>query len=200
MQFVEVESSRKSLYLRTSVYGVGVNDASYKIELIVNGKRKVCPYYKVWSAMLHRCYYFEEGRNATYAECTVCDEWLTFSNFKYWMKGQDWLDKQLDKDLLNQGNKEYGPNLCIFVTQQINKLLRTRNKGKLTPVGVFFNKRMGKYISYCSKDKVKIYLGSFTDEKEAFSAYKKFKYKVIAEIAEKQTEPLRTALLNYKII
>jgi len=200
MEFVEVEASKKSLYLRSSVYGVGTNDAKYMVELIVKGEREICPYYKVWAGMLQRCYYLEEGKNESYAGCTVCDEWLMFSSFKAWMEKQDWQRKQLDKDLLIQGNKEYNENSCIFVTQRINLLVTRYSKEKKTPIGVSFNKRTGKYVSYCSHDKIKTYLGSFNDATEAFNAYKEFKYKVIAKVAEKQTEPLRSALLNYKII
>jgi len=49
--------------------------------------------------MLTRCYYQKRlDIRPSYEECIVCEEWLTFSNFKKWTEQQDWEDKQLDKD------------------------------------------------------------------------------------------------------
>lgn len=44
------------------------------------------------------------------------------------MLTKDWQGNQLDKDILNPGNKEYSPDNCIFVTQDINLLLNSRAK------------------------------------------------------------------------
>ena len=40
--------------------------------------------------------------------------------FKDWMENQDWEGNQLDKDLLFEGNKVYGPKTCVFVTRMVN--------------------------------------------------------------------------------
>ena len=63
---------------RSLICGVGVNDANYA----TSGKR-MCPFYRRWINMLERCYSekFQE-KNPTYRGCSVCEEWLTFSNFK----------------------------------------------------------------------------------------------------------------------
>lgn len=47
--------------------------------------------------------------------CSVCEEWLTFSNFKRWMEQQDYEGKALDKDLLVSQNKTYSSETCVFV-------------------------------------------------------------------------------------
>lgn len=61
------------------VYGVGINDVT---EIVRN-----CPYYKKWVGMLGRCYNpKKQAERSTYHGVTVCDEWLTFSNFKTWMQ------------------------------------------------------------------------------------------------------------------
>lgn len=77
------------------VCGVGINDADYVVgkyeSWYEGGKRKLktlwqCPYYVKWHAMLNRCYNARYHKNKpTYIGCYVCEEWLTFSNFKAWM-------------------------------------------------------------------------------------------------------------------
>jgi hypothetical protein len=117
---------KKGTYKRTKkVYGVGINDADYKIYHQIkcgDGTRKtlwVCPYYSTWCSMLERCYgRRSKDKRPTYAGVTICDEWLTFSNFKAWMEQQDWEGKYLDKDYMSviTGKKIYSPEntLCGF--------------------------------------------------------------------------------------
>ena len=92
------------------VYGHGINDLKH-IKGI--GKTKA---YKIWNAMLRRAYSPKwHERFPTYIGCSVCDEWLTFSNFKNWFDDNYIEDYQIDKDLLNHDNKQYSPEFCIFV-------------------------------------------------------------------------------------
>ncbi len=183
------------------VYGVGINDATMPMRSIVNGKVIIDPYYSRWSGALSRCYsngYFL--KKPSYKDCTVCDEWLTFSNFKSWMQKQDWKDKHLDKDLLIQGNKIYSPSTCLFVSCEINNLLINMNKSECAlPIGVTFNKLHKVYQATCSSKGKTVRLGLYKTAKEAGKAYRNFKYKEISEIAFQQKEPLRSALLKYKI-
>lgn len=183
------------------IYGVGINDTEYVKERTVNGTRYSCPFYNVWRGMLNRCYNAScQEINPSYKGCTVCDEWLTFSAFKVWMIDQDWKGKQLDKDLLVIGNKIYSPEACVFVSQEVNKLFTNYENNSDLPVGVTRSSRSkNKYQASCSKNKKRMHLGTFKTPELAFDAYKKFKYTLISEIAEKQTEPLKTALLNYII-
>lgn len=177
------------------VCGVGVNDSISAIK----GKGWSCPFYQRWRQMLNRCYSEAyQVRFPSYKGCSVCYEWLTFSNFKLWMKKQDWKGKQLDKDILNKGNKVYSPSKCIFIPQELNKLLTDRkaNRGKY-PIGV--HKIGVNYRASCKKNGKAINIGAFSTAKEAFIAYKDFKLKLIRSIAEKQDEPLKSALLRVKI-
>jgi len=199
--FIEKPATKTSITLRKLVHGFGINDSNYNTSKVINGKRVSCIMYSTWGNVIKRCYSASfRIKYPTYKDCTVCDEWLLFSSFKSWMKRQDCKGKQIDKDILHQGNKHYSPSTCIFVTPQINSLLLGSKaiRGDLQ-IGVSFNKEKGKYQSECKKNGKKVHLGRFNTPELAFEAYKKFKYEVIKEVALKQSEPLRSALLAYRI-
>lgn len=185
--------------IKRLVYGVGVNDADYCVKPTIQGKQVECKFYSTWKNMLERCYSdkFKE-KNQTYKECTSCSDWLLFSNFKGWMEKQDWQGKELDKDILVQGNKIYSPEFCVFIKSSINNLLKTRSMERGPyKIGVTF--RGKKYRAQCNNSGKIVYLGVFDSEDEAHKTYCDYKYKLISEIAAQQTEPLKSALLNYKI-
>ena len=118
------------IYMVRMMYGVGINDADYKT--------RGCPFYNKWKSMMCRCYsVLYHKMHPTYLDCEVCDDWKLFSNFRNWMITQDYIGKQLDKDLLVIGNKIYGPNTCVFITSQINNFIQIIPTDKYNlPVGV----------------------------------------------------------------
>ena len=191
------------------VYGVGINDADYvvqKFETIeVNGVRKqkrvwVCPYYQAWTHMLERCYSDKyQERFPTYKGCSVSDEWLTFSNFRRWMESQDWEYKQLDKDLLFEGNKVYSKETCVFVTKAVNMFTTDRgaSRGEWL-IGVYWNKRAGKFRVSCRNPftKKQEHLGYFTSEIEAHQAWLERKLEIAHLIAAEQTDDRVAKALN----
>lgn len=80
--------------------------------------------------MLRRCYYVSKT-NTYYPDCSVEKVWHNFQVFA------DWYDinhpgdggrYQLDKDIKIPGNKVYGPDACMFVTQQDNLKARKLKK------------------------------------------------------------------------
>jgi hypothetical protein len=175
------------------VQGVGLNDANYNVTLYenVDGKRKmvwVCPYYARWCHMLKRCYsekYHE--KQPTYIGCSVCEEWLTFSNFKCWMESQSWENKQLDKDLLVVGNKEYGPDTCVFVTSIVNTFLNDSGNARGEfPLGVSSYK--GKFQARCRNPFTgkREYLGLFNDPNQAHLVWKKRKHELACQLADSE--------------
>lgn len=205
------------------VQGVGINDAEYVIqtsirleERLANGQRKQkvtwsCPYYVKWSGMLERCYSTKTQEiHPTYKGCTVCKEWLTFSNFRKWMVTQDWEGMQLDKDLLFKGNKVYSPETAVFVSNKINNFILTSGGAR------------GNYLIGCSWDKSsesfkaevnipslgkRINLGRYNTEIEAHLVWKKRKHELACELADSEyvTEPrvaeaLRSRFVNYNVI
>ena len=164
----------KNLYL-----GKGVSDGTFLT--------KGCPYYRTWTNMLKRCY----GANAKhkkspYDDCTVCDDWLTFSTFKGWMETQDWEGKELDKDLLGNG-KLYSPETCVFIITKTNRFLSRSNKESS---GAYFDKSRDKWSSFCSnpftgKDE---FLGRFFDREEAHQKYLDRKLELAHLIADTEND------------
>ena len=183
------------------VYGVGINDADYVVKkwktIEVDGKKKwklvwYCPCYQVWKDMLKRCYStkFQE-KQPTYRGCSVTEEWLTFSVFRNWMETQDWEDKQLDKDLLLEGNKVYSPETCVFVTRMVNMFTidSGASRGEWL-IGVDWHKGAGKFRASCSNPftQKREHLGYFDSEQEAHNTWLKRKLELAKELAAIQPD------------
>jgi|TARA_A100001391_G_scaffold204212_1_gene199064 hypothetical protein len=186
-----------------TIFSVGVSDLKYQktINELVDGKKKrvwICPFYDRWYSMLRRCYSsVYQAKQPTYKGCYVCEEWLTFSNFKQWMENQDWEGKVLDKDILGNG-KLYSPENCCFITQNLNNFLTDRgnDRGDL-PLGV--TELRGKYIAQCknpfNKDS-RGYLGSFSSPCEAYKEYYRVKKSYAHKLAKQQDDfRIRDALI-----
>ena len=174
------------------VYGVGINDADYFVQPYVNGRQVCCPYYKKWKGMLERCYDAKlKSDHPTYNECSVCPDWIYFSRFKSWMECQDWVGKDLDKDILHKGNKMYSPELCVFVNQATNKFIIDSMAARGNyPIGVSFHKCTGKFMSACGNPLTKRYdyIGVFDTVEEAHMAWRLKKQEYSLYIASIQTD------------
>ena len=192
---------------RKLVCGVGINDADYKTSSRKEGKRDwLCPYYSVWKRMIDRCYNKEHQKtHPTYRDCSVCHEWLTFSNFKSWMEKQDWKDKHLDKDLLKVGNRVYSADTCVFVDIKINSFVLENGarRGKYM-LGVYWQKDRGKFQASCRNPftNKKVFLGRYDMELEAHLAWKRKKHEFACQLADSEycndprlAEALRTRYL-----
>lgn len=183
--------------LKRKLFGVAIFD----------GYQKRCDCYSHWYSMLMRCYSKQvQAKNIAYRGCSVCEEWLLYSNFKRWFENPEngYQDGyHLDKDILVKGNKIYSPQTCCFVPSEINSLLvNRRNFRGNNVIGVHQNKS-GNYFSVCSLDNKSIRLGTFKTEEEAFNAYKSFKEKNIKRVADKYKNKVvpkvHQALYNYQV-
>lgn len=185
--------------MRKPVFGVGVNDADYVTEKRINGKCVICPFYLSWRNMLQRCYSKNyQERQPTYKDCSVCEEWLTFSKFKEWMDSQYWYMMQLDKDLLVKGNKVYSPETCIFISRQLNTFTTesSAKRGEF-PIGVYFNKKNERLHSQCNNPftKKEEHLGYFDCPNEAHEEWRKRKHEHACKWADIVEDPrLKKAL------
>lgn len=161
-----------------SVFGIGyLGEGDYNLN---SGKAGV-----VWRSMVARGYdTLYQEKQPTYKDVTVCDEWHCFQNFAQWYENnwKPWMDNtwQLDKDILQKGNKIYSPKTCCFVPREINASLSIScNKDSTLPIGVIIHK--GKYIARIGKERR--YLGSFKTPEEAFQVYKIVKEQCVKKLA-----------------
>lgn len=182
------------------VYNTGYSSKG-KFKTCIKGKHTKS--YSVWEGMLRRCY--TDGFE-NYKDCSVCEEWHDFQNFAKWYNDNYYEVEnermELDKDILNKGNKIYSPQNCIIVTNHINSLF-TKNKkqrGNL-PIGVR-KAKYGRYKAVCRNGN-KRYEKYFETIDEAFKCYKNMKENVIKEVAEtykdKIPNKLYEAMHNYKV-
>ena len=178
-------ANKQSKSMRKPVYGAGINDLDYIIlERLPNGKYKHCPYYLRWKNMLERCFSDHyKAKWPTYTNVTCCDDWLIASNFIDWMKQQDWKDKHLDKDILRKNNKTYAPDFCLFIPQELNKLLNfnQRQRGKY---GIGISEyRDGKYKAAIRDNGRNLHLGWYDSIEEVQNVYLEAKKNLIAQAA-----------------
>lgn len=188
-----------------SVFGVGIVGTKYPIK--VNGVIK--KEYMLWVDMLRRCYSDNsKKKRPTYEGCEVSDNFKSYEYFYGWCHEQIGFGNegwQLDKDLLVRGNRVYSESTCIFIPQEINKILTksTASRGEYL-IGVHWHKKDKAFVATVAKNKGKTeWLGSFNTELEAFNAYKEAKESFIKEQAEKwkgKIDPRAyEALMNYKV-
>ena len=157
--------------------------------------------------MIERCYSEKYHiKNPIYKECDVYDKWKCFQNFAEWFNlnyNYEFMSEwELDKDILQKGNKIYSPETCCFVPKEINMLLSfNKSKERKLPLGV--SKHGNLYRVYCRVNNKNKSVGSFNTPEEAFQAYKITKEIYIKEIAEKYKDKIKpqvyNALINYKV-
>jgi len=189
---------------RSLVYGVGVNDWVGNIS--VGGK--VIKEYQLWQGMLKRC--FDEKlkqKYPTYEGVTCSKDWLSMTNFiedVSQMKGFGLSGWELDKDIIQKGNKLYSKDTCCFVPQEVNSLLTKSDKARGEyPVGVCFDKATGKFMAKLAINGKAKHLGRFTTPEQAFQAYKLAKEAYIKVVANRWQhlldERVYLALMTYEV-
>ena len=171
---------------RKPLYGVGVNDAHYATQPMVNGVKLMDPAYSSWATMLKRAYNRKyQVTHPTYSDVTVCREWHSFSTFRAW-----WLDNHrdglnLDKDLLVVGNREYSPWSCLYVPRWLNNFTEDRGAGRGEfPIGVSIHKQTGKFESGCRNPITgkENYLGLFNTPEAAHDAWLRYKLSLAEQL------------------
>lgn len=192
-EFPMVTANNMSLAKRKLVFGVGVNDAEYKISYLDNkGKTYFCPYHKRWRGMIERGYSEKwKETHTTYKDVTVCEEWHTFSTFKLWMEKQDWVGKQLDKDIIVPNNKVYSPETCVFVSHRVNTLLLSCGSSRgLYKQGVTYLKlsKENNFQARYNSAGIRKHIGNFPTEDQAYEAYVTYKHALILQVADEQED------------
>ena len=112
------------------VQGHGINDMPWGWASENEWNKRV---YRLWCGKLRCCYddnFHKTKKGETYIDCTVCERWLTLSNFVEDVPLIDGYDEErflmgeleLDKDIRSNGtNKQYIMNECAFVTHKENQ-------------------------------------------------------------------------------
>lgn len=159
--------------------GVGMHKSSYD-----GVKDKT---YSLWMNMLQRSYSEAvHERFPTYKDCSVDPIWHNYQNFAAWHKGNKYYhpDYQVDKDLIQIGNKVYSPELCSLIPRELNMLLSTG--GSLRnglPSGVRYNAKANLYLTGLSKNGKWKNIGSYRCLKQAIASYKLEKENYIKYLA-----------------
>lgn len=179
---------------RSNIYGVGINDWKDNCSFInSDGKKELIKEYKLWRAMLTRCYSeYTKSVRPTYIGVTCDDSWLSMTKFINDVSSLKGYDKSftdnwvLDKDILFKGNNKYSLETCCFVPSQINGTLTLRklHRGEL-PLGVTIDVYTKKFKARCGYDGKRLNLGLFDKPEEAFNAYVKMKKQELLRLANK---------------
>ena len=96
----------------------------------------------------------------------------------------------------------YSPDTCVFIDPEINRLIASCSKTKgIYKSGVVArnDNKKNRFAASCSDNGRQKHLGYYDNIDEAHEAYCQHKYKIIAKVAESQKEPVKSALLRYKI-
>lgn len=169
--------------------------------------------YEYWRGMIRRCYDpYYVNKHLTYKDCFVEEYFHCFQNFVEWIKSEYPNineDIELDKDILEKGNKIYDREHIILIPKRINSLFVkcNLNRGRL-PIGVCYHEATDKYMVQCStldnKKKSK-HLGCYNTIEEAFLAYKTFKENYIKRVADEYyskgliSKKLYDAMYKYEV-
>lgn len=173
------------------IFGIGINDC---------GEQTREKSYRAWFNMFVRCYNKQSlDKRPTYNGCYVGDDWKYLSNFKKWYNEHYVEGWCLDKDLLVKGNKEYAPDKCCFVPQEINVFLsKDRRVGNNPFSGIYVMKSGNFAVNFLGKR-----IGTYKLFEDAFASYKKYRETRAKNLADKWKDKIEPrvyeALYNYKI-
>jgi len=145
------------------VYGVGSNDVASEVV--------DCPYYDCWKTMLRDCYY----TTVSGAKGTVCDEWLSFYEFREWLTdngaaGLLALSPDVMTPEADSGKAaHYSPQTARMVSRAIKNHLRKYQRDKENGFSSMIKKVKNRFIARVSSMGKTYYLGCVKTKAEAVS-------------------------------
>lgn len=142
--------------------------------------------YYIWAGIISRCYdESQRDRYPSYFDCTVDERWHNFQNFGEWFYNNNFYNSgwALDKDVMFYGNREYGPDTCAFLPQELNRVLvNCRDKIDL---GITWVDEKKTWCAKISKESKVYNLGQFRNKADALMTYKLAKEAHVKSLAEK---------------
>ena len=198
---LEAALNGEPVMLRNGVFGKGIQD-------IPNAQRD--PIYKKaysrWYNLLQRCYSSNFHKNhPTYARASICEDWLVFSNFYYWITSFDnWENLEIDKDLLS--GAYYSPETCLLLPKNLNTFLTFSQKTNTNMIGVnYYTPKGQKEVVFRATISVKFkgghsnkHLGHFATPLEGHLAWLSAKADQLDEYILKSDGKVKLTLLSLK--
>lgn len=126
--------------------------------------------YEVWRSMLKRVFSPRENEH-TYTGAVVVEEWLNLQTFGEWFERNYIEGFELDKDLLLEGNKRYGPETCVCIPKEINSFLTNKKSTNSSGAIGVSAASSGKWGAYGRTAGKSINLGVYNTFEEASEAY-----------------------------
>ena len=190
------------------IYGVGfIGVGEYESK----NDGEIHPFYDAWRGALRRSYdpLFHK-KFPLYKDCEVHEDWHNYQNFCEWSSAQVFYKGyKLDKDILVQGNKLYGPDTCVYLPNELNCIISNRwddNRGLPRGVSISANPNAKKKIYVASlrrKGVSNLNLGYFDSPEEAYLVYKYEKEKYVKERAmfwkDRISEKAFKALMEWEL-
>lgn len=158
--------------------------------------------YIKWLNMMHRCYMAKiHEYKPYYALCTVCEEWLNFSNFEVWYNENYIVGKKfdLDKDILVQGNTEYAQDTCALISHYANTVFEDRG----IKSNIVKNSQTGKFDTSMSLLGKRTEIGSFDTleiaQQELFESKKNYIIKFAIKSKNKVPDKVYYAMKQWEV-
>ena len=194
---------KNPFHINNLAQGVGLYDGSRLSNLKESLKVQ-----NLWRNMLQRCYdsKFHE-RQPTYTDVTVCERWLTYSNFEkdiaemenYKMFIENgW---ELDKDLLLIGNKEYSKDCCSFLPRALNSKFSKISSIFEGDTGTTVLPYGGYRVNVSGIRGKKSHIGCYKTKEEALHVYRKYKCEILLQSLQEYVSVIDqnvvTSVTNY---
>lgn len=119
------------------------------------------------------------GKNDGYLDVTISDEFKDAQKFCDWVVQQPGWGQgyTLEKDLLIEGNREYRAEACVFVPFRVNQAIIRRTAKSVV------KKVQDGWSVTCHVNNLKIFLGTYPTQDEAYHVYGKYQGDYIKSLA-----------------
>lgn len=139
-----------------------------------------------YSNMRARCGKEYQDRNPRYYGTFMCDIWENNKELYY-----EWLDENfyevngeqmdVDKDILQYGNKQYHPDLCLIVPHVVNTFYESIEVGKTS---ITYSKKTKKYSVKVSDGNKNISANNIDTYNEALDTFCDIKQEILVRMAK----------------